>query len=163
MKRLIHPFPPLADSLSRVLILGSFPSVISRQKQFYYANRSNRFWPVLAAVFEEEDTGDVSGRIAFAHRHHLALWDVIHSCTIQGSADAAIAHVRVNPVEEFLAHSSVCAVFTTGKKASALYEMYIHSSLPHTALPSTSGANARMTFKQLVKEYQKIRDEIEKD
>ena len=162
MTQCIHPFPPISDPLSRVLILGSFPSVISRQKRFYYANPSNRFWPVLTTVFEEEDGGTVSWRTAFVHRHHIALWDVIHTCHIQGSSDASIANVRVNPIEKFLSRYAIRAVFTSGKRAGDLYRTYIHNDIPHIALPSTSGANARMHFNMLVEEYRKIRYVVEK-
>lgn len=162
MSAVVHPFPPIFDPFSRVLILGSFPSVVSRREQFYYANRSNRFWPVLTAVFDETDDGNRAGREDFVHRHHIALWDVIYSCTIQGSSDASIANVRVNPIEQFLKRSHIRAVFTTGQRAGKLYTTYIRSPLPHIPLPSTSGANARMDFNTLLEEYRKIRYEIEK-
>ncbi len=148
-----HPFSPVYDEGSRVLILGSFPSVISRKQGFYYANRTNRFWPVLSAVFEEE----ITDREAFCHRHHLALWDVIASCTISGSSDASIHDAVPNPIEDLVSEIPVRAIFTTGKLALHLYERYIDCPIEAIGLPSTSSANARMSLEDLVREYRKIR------
>lgn len=153
-QKVVHPFAPIVDANSRVLILGSFPSVISRQQSFYYANPHNRFWPVLFALFEEEPCE----RTEFCHRHHIALWDVIHSCTITGSSDASIKDVKVNDINGLLKDSEVRAVFTTGTRASSLYEKYIDCKLVHIALPSTSSANARMKMDDLVNAYRIIRE-----
>ena len=153
-EKVVHPFAPIYDQSSRVLILGSFPSVISRKQSFYYANVHNRFWPVLFTLFEEEP----SDRTEFCHRHHIALWDVIHSCTIAGSSDASIKDVIVNDIPSLVKKTNVRAVFTTGSRASSLYEKYIDCSLVHIALPSTSSANARMKMDDLVNAYRIIRE-----
>lgn len=89
-EQVIHPLKPIYDEESRVLILGSFPSIISRKERFYYANKTNRFWNVLKEIFEEE----IKDREMFCHKHHIALWDVIESCTIEGSSDASITNIK---------------------------------------------------------------------
>lgn len=152
-----HPFGPIYDKDSRVLILGSFPSVISRKKSFYYANRANRFWKVMAEIYGEEITDPVS----FVHAHHIALWDVIASCTITGSSDASIRDVIVNDVESLVKLTKIETVFTTGSKAAKLYENYVVCSKEHIALPSTSGANARMKLDDLVKAYTIIKEKTD--
>lgn len=155
---LVHPFPPLYDSTSRVLILGSFPSVVSREQNFYYANRTNRFWPVLEAVYGET----IKDRAEWCLKHHIALWDVIASCTISGSSDSSIRNVRVNEIGSLIGETEIRAVFTTGKKASGLYDRYISLPVLHIALPSTSAANAVMKKEDLVREYMRIREYAEK-
>ena len=157
--RLYHELEPVYDRNSRVLILGSFPSVVSRKEQFYYANRTNRFWPVLSAVFEEE----ITDRKQFCLDHRIALWDVIESCTIHGSNDASIKDVRPNDINGLIAETSVHTIVTTGGKAAALFQKYIVTEVRHIALPSTSAANASMRLEQLIKEYQIVRSVIEEN
>ena len=152
-KKVVHPLEPIYDEQSKVLILGSFPSVISRKDMMYYANKTNRFWSVMEALFNEEITDHVS----FCHKHHLAMWDVIHSCTIEGSSDFSIKNVIPNDIAGLVRKTHIKLIVTTGKKA-ALYEQYIHLDLPHIRLPSTSAANAKMRLEELVYEYQKIKE-----
>lgn len=152
----VHPFPPVYDKDSRVLILGSFPSVVSRELNFYYANRCNRFWPVMSALFGEK----ITDREEFCHRHHIALWDVIHSCRITGSSDTSIRDVTVNDIEGLVTETSLRCIFTTGKKASSLYERYIHLPIEHIGLPSTSSANASMRKEDLIQVYRIIVEKI---
>lgn len=153
LQKVIHPFEPVIDEYSNVLILGSFPSVVSRKQNFYYANHNNRFWPVMAEVFQET----IDDRIDFCHRHHIALWDVIHSCRIHGSSDATITDVVPNDIAGLVEKTNISIIFTTGKKAGALYQRYIHCDVEHVELPSTSSANATMRKSDLVKAYQIIR------
>lgn len=153
-EKLRHPFGPVYDENSEVLILGSFPSVASRQQNFYYAHPQNRFWPVLSKIFEEE----IDDRRAFCLKHHIALWDVIDSCRIEGSSDASIRDVRVNDIHELLEKTKIKAVFTTGGLASKLYQRYITEDVPHYALPSTSAANARMRMEDLLAHYRRIKE-----
>ena len=156
---LVHPFPPLYDEYSKVLILGSFPSVVSRQRNFYYANPQNRFWRVMRELF-----GDYDDPERLCHENHIALWDVIASCVIDGSSDASIREAKVNDIAKLVEKTRIRAVFTTGSKASRLYEKYVACELPHYSLPSTSGANARMRMDELVERYAVIRKVIcEKD
>ena len=156
---LIHPFEALWRKDSRVLILGSFPSVVSREQSFYYANATNRFWPVMELVFEDS----AADRIAVCERHHIALWDVIYSCTIHGSSDASIGNVVVNDIDALVRSSDIRVIFTTGRKASDLFEKYVKTDTRHIALPSTSAANARMKLADLAERYRMIRDYAEKD
>ena len=158
-KHLTHPFPPLYDNTSKVLILGSFPSVVSRQKSFYYANKMNRFWPVMGRIFAEvpED------KEAFCHKHHIALWDVIESCTITGSSDSSICDVKVNDIQGLIDKTKIRTVFTTGGKAASLYKKYVVCDAEHIALPSTSGANARMSLDALTEAYQLIKEKCDEE
>lgn len=152
-----HPFEPLYDSFSRVLILGSFPSVVSREQNFYYANKTNRFWPVMEAVFEEE----ITDRREFCLRKGIALWDVIGSCSLEGSRDQSIRNVTVNPVGEIISRTGIHTIFTTGRKAGSLYRKYISTDLPHIELPSTSAANAAMRKDDLIRCYFRIREVLD--
>ena len=152
-KKVIHPLDAIYDEHSRVLILGSFPSVISGQNKMYYANKTNRFWAVMEALFNVE----ITDHALFCHQHHIAMWDVIHSCTIEGSSDSSIKNVKTNDIAGLVHKSNIQLIVTTGKKAAVLYNQYIHLDIPHISLPSTSAANAKMRLEQLVNEYQKIK------
>ena len=152
-KKVIHPLDAIYDEHSRVLILGSFPSVISRQNKMYYANKTNRFWAVMEALFNVE----ITDHALFCHQHHIAMWDVIHSCTIEGSSDSSIKNVKTNDIAGLVHKSNIQLIVTTGKKAAVLYNQYIHLDIPHISLPSTSAANAKMRLGQLINEYQKIK------
>lgn len=152
-KKVIHPLDAIYDEHSRVLILGSFPSVISRQNKMYYANKTNRFWAVMEALFNVE----ITDHALFCHQHHIAMWDVIHSCTIEGSSDSSIKNVKTNDIAGLVYKSNIQLIVTTGKKAAVLYNQYIHLDIPHISLPSTSAANAKMRLEQLINEYQKIK------
>ena len=153
-KKVIHPLDAIYDEHSRVLILGSFPSVISRQNKMYYANKTNRFWAVMEALFNEE----ITNHEVFCHKRHIAMWDVIHSCTIEGSSDSSIRNAKTNDIAGLVQKSDIQLIVTTGKKAAALYEQYIHLDIPHVSLPSTSAANAKMKLAELINEYQKIKE-----
>ena len=153
-KKVIHPLDAIYDEHSRVLILGSFPSVISRQNKMYYANKTNRFWAVMEALFNVE----ITDHALFCHQHHIAMWDVIHSCTIEGSSDSSIKNVKTNDIAGLVHKTNIQLIVTTGNKAAVLYNQYIHLDIPHISLPSTSAANAKMSLEQLVNEYQKIKE-----
>lgn len=153
-ERLLHPFPPLWDEESRVLILGSFPSVMSRKNAFYYTHPQNRFWKLMSLIYEEE----IIDRVAFCHQHHIALWDVIESCTITGSSDSSIRDVKVNDIAELLSKSRIRQVFTTGSTAWNLYRKYVTADIDAVRLPSTSPANAAMKLEDLLPYYRQIRE-----
>jgi hypothetical protein len=153
-KKVIHPLDAIYDEHSRVLILGSFPSVISRQNKMYYANKTNRFWAVMEALFNVE----ITDYALFCHQHHIAMWDVIYSCTIEGSSDSSIKNVKTNDIAGLVHKTNIQLIVTTGNKAAVLYNQYIHLDIPHISLPSTSAANAKMRLEQLVNEYQKIKE-----
>ncbi|MDD2955930.1 MAG: DNA-deoxyinosine glycosylase [Oscillospiraceae bacterium] len=152
----LHTFPPVWDSRSRLLILGTMPSPRSRENGFYYTHPQNRFWPVLAEVFQEPLPRSNEERRALALRHGIALWDVLHACAIRGADDSSISHPQPNDIAALLAKSGIRQVFTTGQKAYTLYNKYCFSSTGVTAcpLPSTSPANCRWYPRErLVQEY----------
>ncbi|MDO4280213.1 MAG: DNA-deoxyinosine glycosylase [Peptococcaceae bacterium] len=143
-ERVAHTLAPWADDESRVLILGTMPSPKSRARGMYYGHPQNRFWRTLAALWQEEAPAGPEAAREFALRHHIALWDVLASCDIDGAADASISAPVANDIAAFLdAHPTIHTIFTTGKKADALYRQLV---LPQTRrtpqnLPSSSAAN----------------------
>lgn len=139
-----HPFDPIYDENSRILILGTFPSVKSREVQFYYGHPRNRFWKTLAALLSSAVPLTVEEKIAFLKRNRIALWDTCAACEIEGSADAAIRHVIPNDITPILHTADIRAIFCGGKTAGRLYEMHIqpNTGIPAQVLPSTSPANA---------------------
>ena len=153
---LAHPFPPVCDENSRVLILGSFPSVKSREQGFFYGHPQNRFWRVLAAVFGDEVPMTVPERRAFLLRHGIALWDVLAACEIRGSADASIRAAQANDLTPILKAAPIHAIFANGQTAGKLYRKYDEPLLriPAVALPSTSPANASWSLERLIEAWQ---------
>lgn len=147
-----HPFPPVWDGASTVLILGSFPSVKSREQAFFYGHLQNRFWPVLAAVLREPLPRSVEEKTALLLRRHIALWDVIGACEIAGSSDASIGAVTANDLSPILRGADIRAIFCNGGTSYAYYEKLCRAALGREAvkLPSTSPANARWTLPQLI-------------
>lgn len=150
-ERLFHTFPPLYNKESKILILGSFPSVKSREAQFFYGHPQNRFWKVMAAVLQEEVPVTIEEKKKMLLSHGIALWDVIESCTIQGSSDSSIKNVVVNDFSEILQQSLVTRIFVNGGKAFELYEKYARekTGIPAVKLPSTSPANAAWKLERL--------------
>lgn len=154
-----HTLAPIWDSESRVLVLGSLPSPLSRQEGFYYANPRNRFWTVLGAVFEEKILPDSAAREAFLHRQHIALWDVIASCSIEGASDASIREVVANDLTPLLEGSQISTIFTTGKTADRYYRQLLapKTGMLSVCLPSPSPANCAVSLPALVAAYQPLR------
>ena len=154
-----HPIPPVYDEHSRILILGSFPSVKSREAQFFYGHPQNRFWRVVAAVFEDAFPETVAERRAFLLRHGIAVWDVIQSCDIVGSSDASIKNVTVNDLRVILDAASIGQIYVNGKTAEKMYRKYTQSSVDREAvvLPSTSPANAAWNLERLIEAWRVIR------
>lgn len=140
----LHTIDPIYNSESKILILGSFPSVKSREVQFYYGHPQNRFWKVLAQVFGAELPTTIDEKKALLYENKIAVWDVIHSCEIVGSSDSSIKNVVPNNIGKILENSSVSRIFVNGKKAEELYKKYIQNDVKIEAicLPSTSPANA---------------------
>lgn len=159
MKHIDHPFPPLYDEQSNVLILGSFPSVKSREQLFFYGHPQNRFWQVVARVFEEKTPLTIEEKRQFALRNHLALWDVIASCDIKGSADSSIRHVTANDLRPILSSASIQQIFVNGRTAERYFLKYTYPIIGKSAicLPSTSPANAAWSSDRLVEAWRKIR------
>lgn len=154
-----HEFPPFYNEESTVLILGSIPSVKSREQGFYYGHPQNRFWKVLSAVFNAGELKSVEDRKNFLWKNNIALWDVLESCEIESSSDSSIKNPIVNDVRIILGNSKVEKIFVTGKKAYDLYNKYIYPVTNRRAiyLPSTSSANGAFTLNDLIEEYKKIR------
>lgn len=153
-----HTIEPIYNSQSKILILGTMPSPKSREAGFYYYHPQNRFWKVLAAVLKEPFPATIPEKTELLNRRHIALWDVLASCEIAGAADGSIQNEIPNDFSQLLATAPIRAVFTTGTKATALYRKYCAEKTGITAqgLPSTSPANCRTSFDQLVEAYQII-------
>lgn len=147
-----HLIEPIYDKDSKILILGSFPSVKSREANFFYHHPQNRFWRVLAAVYQDTVPEEIADKKAFLKRHQIALWDVIASCNIKGSSDSSISDVEINDLNMIIANSSVKHIYTNGNLADKLYHRYFDTiiDLPVTKLPSTSPANAAYSLDKLL-------------
>ena len=156
---LTHPIPPVFDEHSRVLILGSFPSVKSREAQFFYGHPQNRFWRVLGALFGEAAGETPAEKTAFLLRHNVALWDVIASCEITGSADSSITNAAPNDLSVILDAAQITHIFTNGKTADRLYRrcLQAQTGMKAVCLPSTSPANAAWTLDKLVEAWRTVR------
>ena len=156
----VHPIAPVFDKDSKVLILGSFPSVKSREEGFFYGHPQNRFWKVTSKVFGDELPVTIDEKKAFLIRNHIALWDVIGSCEIDGSSDSSIRDVTVNDLSVILDTADIRAIFLNGKKAEQYYLKYLFPVLKRDAvcLPSTSPANAAWSLDKLTDAWKVIKD-----
>lgn len=155
MERIVHTFAPVYDKNSKLLILGSFPSVKSREISFYYAHPRNRFWTLLSALLKQPIPVSIEEKKNLLLSYHIALWDVIQSCEIKGSSDSSIKNVVPNNILSLIEQSSVTHIYANGSKAYSLYEKYCKPNifLPITRLPSTSPANAAFPLERLIKEW----------
>ena len=155
---IIHPFPPIYDKNSRVLILGSFPSVKSREQQFFYGHPQNRFWKVISAVFSKPLPHNIDEKRHLLLSCGVALWDVVYSCDVSGSSDSTIKNVVPNDILAILEASDIRHIFVNGKTAEKLYNKYIKSKtcIEAICLPSTSPANAVKKTDDLIKDWQKV-------
>lgn len=154
----VHPIPPVYDKNSRVLILGSFPSVKSREARFFYGHPQNRFWRVLGFVLNKEVPEDICGKKQFLLDNRIALWDVIASCEITGSSDSSVRSVVPNDLSDILKTANIKRIFVNGKCAEKYYKKYIlpKTGIVCTVLPSTSPANAAFGFEKLCEYWMKI-------
>lgn len=150
-QRIIHPIPPLFDENCTKLILGSFPSVKSREVQFFYGHPQNRYWRLIAKLFGEEVPQTIEEKSALALKHHIAMWDTIYSCTITGSSDSSIKDVVPNDLSVILENSKVTQIFANGATSYNLYQKYIYpvTKIQAVKLPSTSPANAAFSLERL--------------
>ena len=157
MASVIHPFPPLYDNDSKILILGSFPSVKSREQMFFYGHPQNRFWKVIANVFNEPVPVTIEEKKALLHRNHIALWDVIKSCDIEGSSDSSITNVIANDLSEILEGADIQKIIVNGKTAEKYFNKYTRDAIGRDAfcMPSTSPANAAWSLERLSEEWGK--------
>ncbi len=157
---IVHPIPPLFDENSTTLILGSFPSVKSREAQFFYGHPQNRFWKLIALLFDEDVPTTVEQKTELILSYNLALWDTIHSCTITGSSDSSIKNVRANDLSVILNNSKVNRIFANGATSYNLYQKYIfkNTGIEAVKLPSTSPANAAYSLERLAKSWKQVAD-----
>lgn len=141
---IIHPIEPLFDGRSEILILGSFPSVKSREEGFFYGHPQNRFWRVMARICGENEPKTIEEKTEMILKHRFAMWDVIHSCEIVGSSDSSIKNVVPNDLSVILKNANIKRIFVNGKKAESLYKKYLEkeTGVKAVILPSTSPANA---------------------
>lgn len=152
-----HCFEPVFDRNSRVLVLGTMPSPASRENGFYYSHPRNRFWPVLARIFDEQPPAAPEEKRAFALRHKIALWDVLASCEIEKAADSSIKKPLPNKLSLVFEGCDISAVFTTGAAATRLYDRFFpDAGYARFSLPSTSPANCRCPVERLLNEYSLI-------
>ena len=150
-----HPFEAIYDKNSKILILGSFPSVKSREQKFFYGHPQNRFWKVIAAIFKEEVPKTILDKKKMLIRNKIALWDVIASCEIIGSSDSSITNAVSNDLTPIFKTAKIEKIFCNGTKSFELYQKYIYpiNNIKAEKLPSTSPANAAFNLEKLIKEW----------
>ena len=159
-----HPFKPIFDKNSKILILGSFPSVVSRKFGFYYANPQNRFWRVLAQILNAPLPTSMDEKINFLLAHRIAIYDAAISCEIKGSSDAKMTAVVPANLEPIFTGARIVQVFANGGKAHEICEKYLKTQILNATgkevvkLPSTSSANANFSFERLVREWTIVAD-----
>ena len=151
-EHIVHPFPPLYNSESRILILGSLPSVKSREQMFFYGHPQNRFWKMISGVFKEAVPQTIEEKKAFMLKHNIALWDTIYSCDIIGSSDSSIKNVEPTDLKSIVDNSKIEKVICNGKTSGKYYEKYQmkYLGIKPDILPSTSPANATYSLGELV-------------
>ena len=150
-EHIVHSFEPVYDKASEILILGTLPSVKSRENNFYYGHKQNRFWKVLAALLKEPVPDTIEEKKAMLLARRIALWDVIQSCDIKGSSDSSIKNVQPTDIGMILEKTNVTQIYANGNKAGQLYKRYQFpvTGIEATVLPSTSPANAAWSFDRL--------------
>lgn len=153
--KVTHTFEPVYNEKSKILILGTFPSVKSREYNFYYGHPQNRFWKVIAELTGSELPESIEEKKTMLLSHHIAVWDVIESCSIVGSSDSTIKDVVVNDFSEILQNTQITQICANGNKAYELYMKYAYSAVlrPIVKLPSTSPANAAFRLERLCAEW----------
>ena len=154
-----HPINPIFDKNSEILILGSFPSVKSREQMFFYGHPQNRFWKVVSAVFDRNTPETVEDKRDFLLSTHIAVWDVIASCDIAGSSDSSIKNVVPNDLNIILDNAEIKNIYVNGKTAEKYYNKYIKDNIkrPAICLPSTSPANAAWSLERLIEAWEIVK------
>ena len=157
-EHIVHSFEPVYDKDSEILILGTLPSVKSRENNFYYGHKQNRFWKVLAILLKEPVPDTIEEKKAMLLAHRIALWDVIQSCDIKGSSDSSIKNVQPTDIGMILEKTNVTQIYANGNKAGQLYQRYQFpvTGIEATVLPSTSPANAAWSFDRLCEAWRVI-------
>ncbi len=159
MDRVFHPIPPLYNEASKVLVLGSFPSVKSREGQFFYHHPQNRFWRVISSVFDEPMPNTIEEKRELLLRNRIAVWDVIQSCEIIGSADSSIKNIVANDLSRIMNTARISRIISNGNTSHQLYMKHIFPKTGIVALklPSTSPANAACSMDCLIREWSILR------
>ncbi len=152
LTKVTHPFDPIYNAQSQVLILGSLPSQKSREQNFFYGHPRNRFWKVLAAVFDEPVPDSIEAKKELLLTHHVAVWDVIASCSIKGSSDASITDVIPTDLSTLLENSRIHTILCNGRTAERFYLkfQYSRTGIEPVFVPSTSPANAACSLEKLI-------------
>lgn len=158
-EKLKHEFKPIYNTASNILILGTFPSVKSREQNFYYGHPQNRFWKVISSLFESKEPKTIDDKIKLLLDNNIAIWDVIQSCTITGSSDSSIKNVVPNNISKLLENTHISCIYGNGAKACELYNKYIYKETQRdiVRLPSTSPANAAFKIEQLIEAWSIIK------
>ena len=158
-QRVTHPFEPVYSKTSKILILGSLPSVKSRENNFYYGHKQNRFWKVLGSLFGETISDSIVQKKDFLLRHDIAVWDVIQSCDIKGSSDSSIKNVVPADIGRILKDSQITRIYCNGRTAGMLYDKYQAKKVGLSAevLPSTSPTNAAYSLERLIQEWKRTK------
>lgn len=162
---IIHNIPPIFDESSKILILGSFPSIKSREENFFYGNPQNRFWRVVASVLFVETPSTVEEKRKMLLNQNIALWDVVGACEICGSSDSSIKNVVPNDITVITEKADIKKIYLNGATASRLFKKYtgLNFGIDTVTLPSTSPANARFTEKDLICEWKVIKETLKND
>ena len=165
MTHVIHKIPPVYNKNSQILILGSFPSVKSREERFFYHHKQNRFWKVLSTIVNDVLPETIDEKKDFLLKNHIAVWDVIASCDIEGSSDSSIKNAVPNDFSDILKAAPIRKIYTNGGTAYKLYHKYCEkvTGIKAMKLPSTSPANASYSLDRLISEWKVIADQISKD
>ena len=160
--KVTHNIEPIYNFESKILILGSFPSIKSREGIFFYNHPQNRFWKVISTILNKPLPISIQDKKDFLLNSNIALWDVIQSCEITNSSDSSIKDVTPNDLSEIINNSNIIQIFTNGNKAYTLYNKHIKNKINKDAilLPSTSPANATYTLEKLCNEWNVIKDYI---
>ena len=157
-EHIVHPFPPLFDENSEILILGSLPSVKSREQMFFYGHPQNRFWPLMAMLLDEPLPRSVEEKKQLVLKHHIALWDTIYSCDIIGSGDSSIKNAVPTDLVPIVQGSKIRKIFCNGQTSWKYYHRFQEKKLgiAAAALPSTSPANAAWSAERLLQAWKEI-------
>lgn len=156
-----HNIKPVYDKNSKILILGSFPSVKSREAQFFYGHPQNRFWKVISSITDTKLPGTIEDKRKMLINNNIAVWDVIASCDIEGSSDSSIKNVVVNDLSEILKETNIKTIFLNGGTAYNLFKKYNKDlNMNIIKLPSTSPANARYSMEMLINDWNIIKDKL---
>ena len=163
LQHIEHGIPPVFDERSEVLVLGTMPSPKSREAAFFYGHPQNRFWKLMGRLLKETFPPEYQGKKSILLRHGIALWDVIASCSIEGSSDSSIRDVVPNDLSRILSAANIQAIFCNGKTSWNYYKKYQETvtGIPAVSLPSTSPANAAWTLEKLEGVWDVISDYLE--